>query len=106
MTTQQAKDLAAQRFGHTDFDEFMYLREASETMDGIGEIYNLAMDLQEESFRKDKDLLMQGASYSLGDFRLSCNEETGALKVTVVKPTLRLTIEPNTDNSCTLVAKR
>ncbi len=42
--------------------------------------------------------------YHLGDFHFYLDEDTKELKVMVQKSKHRLTIEPNTDNSCTLVA--
>jgi len=52
------------------------------------------------------NVLAAGYSFKLGDFQLVLDEDTGELKVIVHKNKLRLTIKPNSDNSCTLVACR
>lgn len=54
----------------------------------------------------ENNVLAAGYSWKLGDFQLWLDEDTGELKVIVHQNKYRMTIKPNTDNSCTLVACR
>jgi hypothetical protein len=52
------------------------------------------------------NVLAAGYSWKLGDFHLWLDEDTGEMKVIVYQNKYRITIKPNSDNSCTLVACR
>lgn len=52
------------------------------------------------------NVLAAGYSWKLGDFQLLLDEDTGELKVIVHQNKYRMTIKPNSDNSCTVVASR
>lgn len=52
------------------------------------------------------NVLAAGYSFKLGDFQIWLDEESGELKVIVHPIQYRMTIKPNSDNSCTLVACR
>lgn len=54
----------------------------------------------------ENNVLAAGYSWKLGDFQLWLDEDTGELKVIVHHNKYRMTIKPNSDNSCTLVACR
>jgi hypothetical protein len=51
-------------------------------------------------------VLAAGYSYKIGQFTVMLDEDTNELKVIVHQNRNRLTIKPNSDNSCTLVACR
>ena len=51
-------------------------------------------------------MLAADYSWKLGDFQIWLDEDTGELKVIVHQNKYRMTIKPNSDNSCTIVACR
>ena len=51
-------------------------------------------------------VLAAGYSFQIGDFQIYLDEVSKELKVIVHKNNLRMTIKPNSDNSCTVVACR
>ena len=55
---------------------------------------------------EENNALAPGYSWKLGDFQLWLDEDTGELNVMVHQNKYRITIKPNSDNSCTLVACR
>ncbi len=54
----------------------------------------------------ENNVLAAGYSFKLGDFQLWLDEDSGELKVIVHQTKYRMTIKPNSNNSCTLVACR
>jgi len=52
------------------------------------------------------NVLAAGYSFQIGDFQIYLDENSRELKVIVHKNKLRMTIKPNSDNSCTVVACR
>lgn len=52
------------------------------------------------------NVLAAGYSFQIGDFQIYLDEDSKELKVIVHKNKLRMTIKPNSDNSCTVVACR
>lgn len=52
------------------------------------------------------NVLSAGYSFRIGDFYIYLDEDSKELKVIVHKNKLRMTIKPNSDNSCTIVACR
>jgi len=52
------------------------------------------------------NVLAAGYSFQIGDFQIYLDEDSKELKVIVHKNNLRMTIKPNSDNSCTVVAYR
>ena len=52
------------------------------------------------------NVLAAGYFFQIGDFQIYLDEDNKELKVIVHKTRLRMTIKPNTDNSCTIVACR
>ena len=63
-------------------------------------------NLKNENPTDANNVLAAGYSWKLGDFQIWLDEDTGELKVIVHQNKYRMTIKPNTDNSCTLVACR
>ncbi len=51
-------------------------------------------------------VLSAGYSYKIGKFQIILDEDTEELKIIVHTNKDRMTIKPNTDNSCTLIACR
>mgnify|MGYP003407981036 FL=1 len=54
----------------------------------------------------ENNVLAAGYSFTIGDFQIYLDEDSKELKVIVHKNKLRMTIKPNSDNSCTVVACR
>jgi len=52
------------------------------------------------------NVLAAGYSFQIGDFQICLDEDSNELKVIVLKNNLRMSIKPNSDNSCTVVACR
>lgn len=70
-----------------------------------------AMEEYAKAYHKEKvgitpTLLLSDCAHKLGAFQLIHYGSNGELKIIVHNASLRLMIKPNTDNSCTLVAKR
>ena len=63
-------------------------------------------NLKHENLTDANNVLVAGYSFKLGDFQLWLDEDSGELKVIVHQNKYRMTIKPNSDNSCTLVACR
>ena len=63
-------------------------------------------NLKNENPTDANNVLAAGYSWKLGDFQIWLDEDTGELKVIVHQNKYRMTIKPNSDNSCTLVACR
>lgn len=52
------------------------------------------------------NVLAEGHSFKIGDFHIYLDEDSKELKIIVYKSNLRMTIKPNSDNSCTIAALR
>ena len=52
------------------------------------------------------NVLAAGYSFQIGDFQIYLDEDSKELKVIVHKNKLRMSIKPNSDNSCTVVSFR
>ena len=63
-------------------------------------------NLKNENPTDANNTLAAGYSWKLGDFQIWLDEDTGELKVIVHQNKYRMTIKPNSDNSCTIVACR
>ena len=63
-------------------------------------------NLKNENPTDANNVLAAGYSWKLGDFQIWLDEDTGELKVIVHQNKYRMTIKPNSDNSCTIVACR
>ena len=63
-------------------------------------------NLKNENPTDANNVLAAGYSWKLGDFQIWLDEDTSELKVSVHQNKYRMTIKPNSDNSCTLVACR
>jgi len=64
----------------------------------------LQSNIEEESMSTTP--LKTGRSYSLGNFHIIHNADSGDIRVLIHENKYKLAIKPNTDNSCTLVAFR
>lgn len=52
------------------------------------------------------NVLAAGYSFQIGDFQIYLDEDSKELKIIVHRSKLRMSIKPNSDNSCTVVACR
>ena len=63
-------------------------------------------NLKNETPTDANNVLAAGYSFQIGDFQIYLDEDSKELKVIVHKNKLRMTIKPNSDNSCTVLACR
>lgn len=63
-------------------------------------------NLKNETPTDANNVLAAGYSFQIGDFQIYLDEDSKELKVIVHKNKLRMSIKPNSDNSCTVVACR